>query len=171
MNKKQAFMYLATLQQGGGSPSEATWHTVLDVATGSNPIYVRTNDASKTIISGLPTNAQKMRISGNAYVKTGSSSSSYAQVQIYNKLPPILTTDTPVLDVYCGYNKSNSKDFTDVEFVYASLYAQSSASQQSSSGLTYDKDLGTLELDTPLDDASAAHYYAGMTINKIDLYY
>ena len=170
MTKKQAFMYLATLQQGGDTPSEATWHTVFDVATGSTVINLSTGNASKIVISGLPTNAQKMRISGNAYVKTGSSSSSYAQIKIYSE-PPDPLTSTPTFELYCNYNKSDSKDFTDLEFAYASLFAQSSGSTQSSSGLTYNKELGTLELDSPLTDASTAHYYAGIIIKKIDLYY
>ena len=171
MNKKQAFMYLATLQQGGSTPSEATWHTVFDVATGSKAINVRTSDDSKTIISGLPTNAQKMRISGNAYVHTGTSSSSYAQINIYNEPPPLLPSSNKTFELYCSYGKSNNQDFIDVEFVYASLYAQSSASTVNSSSLWYEKELGTLTLETPLSDASSAHYYAGITIKKIDLFY
>lgn len=43
MNKKQAFMYLATLQQGGDTPSEATWHTIFDGAVTINGYHNFTN--------------------------------------------------------------------------------------------------------------------------------
>lgn len=167
MNKKQAFMYLATLQQGGDTPSEATWHTVFDVATGSSTLYFGARDTNGVKLSALPTNAQQLRISGRMSGATAVGGG-MVMVYIYDGV-----NFNAVQQLYLsGGNKKQSTDLTEVLFDHAELFIQNSSGTRNECTLQWNKTDGTLEIiNSSSTGGITGTIYANLNISKIEAYY
>lgn len=160
-------MYLATLQQGGDTPSEATWHTVLDVATGSNWLYFSARNTDGVKLSALPTNAQQLRISGEMSGGTAVGGGT-VYVYIYDGV-----NTQAIQQLYLsGGNKNQNTTLTEVPFDHAYMYIQNSSGTRNECTLQWNKTDGTLEI---IDSSSTGNItgtiYANFNISKIEAYY
>ena len=160
-------MYLATLQQGGDTPSEATWHTIFDVATGSSMLYFSARNTDGVKLSALPTNAQQLRISGTMSGGTAVGGGA-AYVYIYDGI-----NTQAIQQIYLsGSNKSQSTNLTEVPFDHVYMFIQNSSGTRSECTLQWNKSDGTLEIVNASSTGSiTGTIYANFNISKIEAYY